>query len=201
MKSLLLSTLLLISFTTFGQNRDKQISKINSAEKADKFIKENPQLEAKLLQISSLSDSDATSKMLLSKISNDTCTIDGYKYKIIESETTFAYRVTYIYLDGKELSMQAIDSLRNVIISKYKNGIPYSDLVKQYNMDHSSGELNWFSYNGGVIDEFVTAAANHKKGDIYTLNVDAAKWYYVVLKTHDDIQIKKMTVLKIKAGQ
>jgi hypothetical protein len=111
-----------------------------------------------------------------------------------------ASRVSYIYFDGNALTLDSIDQIRSEIIDQYNNGIPFSQLVKKYTMDHSGGDIGWFSFGDGVVNEFVLEAMMHKKGEIYTLDLPAYHWYYVVLKTYDDIKVTKLTALKVRCG-
>jgi len=98
------------------------------------------------------------------------------------------YRVSYIYFNGKEISLNDINELRKKIIQKYNYGVNFSVLAKEYSMDGNSekgGDLGWFP-EGRMHPQFEKAIKNHKKGDIFTVDIPSRDWYYVVLKTYSD---------------
>jgi parvulin-like peptidyl-prolyl isomerase len=103
-------------------------------------------------------------------------------------------------LNGDKFSKLKIDSLRQEIISKYKAGTNFFDLVQQYNMDRNfTGDTKWFTENM-MIKNFEQAVRNHKKNEIFTVDAPEQNWYHVVLKTFDDTYIKKVTLLKMKSS-
>jgi PPIC-type PPIASE domain len=113
-------------------------------------------------------------------------TYDQCVYKVLEEREIELCRVQYIYLKGTEYSTEKIDSLRKVILKKYRRGVSFDELVKEYNMDGNvSGDLGWY-HHGMMVKEFEDATMNAKKGEIFTVDVPGNKWYYVVLKTHDN---------------
>ena len=198
MKQLLLILFCLRSLFTFGQSITEQLKKIKTIEQAKEFVNTHPHLEPGLFTISSDKDTSDITIHLFEKKNGFTFLIDNYTYKIIESNSDPQFRVSYIYLDGSELSMPAIDSLRNLILAKYKSGIYFVDLVKEYTMDSSpNGDMGWFK-EGLTVKEFETALRQHKQYDIFTVDISYKKWYYVVLKTYEDRIVKTLTILKIK---
>ncbi len=103
------------------------------------------------------------------------------------------FRVSYVYLNGKELTKGEIDNLREKIINDYESGIPFSELAKKYSMDNNSekgGDLGWFP-EGKMYLEFEEAVKNHKKGEIFIVDIPSRNWYYVVLKTYNDRLMSK----------
>jgi parvulin-like peptidyl-prolyl isomerase len=122
-------------------------------------------------------------------------------YKLIERTQVLHHRVSYIILDGEKKSLQEISTLRNDIISKYRQGVPFEDLAKRYSMDMNAkrgGDSGWLA-NGDMTPEFENQVANshYKVGDIFTVDIPSRKWYYVVLKTYDNMMIEELNVLKI----
>lgn len=108
-------------------------------------------------------------------------------FKVLARRNEEIYKVKYVYFDGSKMSKIEIDSLRTIIINKYKNGSDFSDLAKEYTMDgNPTGDLVWF-YKGMMVEEFEAAVKPKLKGDIFTVDVESKKWYYVVLKTHSNI--------------
>lgn len=126
--------------------------------------------------------------------------IDNIAFKILSIDSTLSFRANYIYLNGDKFSKLQIDSLRQEIISKYKAGTNFFDLVQQYNMDGNfTGDTKWFTENM-MVKNFEQAVRNHKKNEIFQVDTPEQNWYHVVLKTFDDTYIKKITLLKMKSS-
>lgn len=123
-----------------------------------------------------------------------------YIMKILKVEDEELCKVKYIYINGNSYSKSAIDSLRTLIIDRYRKREDFEHLVKEYTMDkNSTGDLDWF-YKGMMVDEFDNAVRNRTKGEIFTVDVADKKWYYVVLKTHDNRKEKAIKSVKIMYG-
>lgn len=104
-------------------------------------------------------------------------------------------RVSYIYLDGSKLKSEEIQVLRNKIISDYNKGFSFAALANKYTMDSSKdGDLGWFD-EGQMEKVFQDAIIKHKKGEIFTVDIPENNWFYVVLKTFDDIEKTKITYI------
>jgi hypothetical protein len=195
-KSALLTILLFMAFISFGQTKN-ELDKIETISQAKKFIKNHPNDDVKFLTINSGIDTSEIFLPLYNKSTGFTFNIDNDSYKILKIDSILSYRVNYIYFDGDQLSAKQIDSLRKDIISQYKEGANFFDLVQQYNMDANiSGDTQWFT-EGMMVKEFEDAVKRHKKGDIFIVDIPDNNWYHVVLKTFNDIYIKSATILKI----
>jgi parvulin-like peptidyl-prolyl isomerase len=184
----------------FAQNLEKQIEKINTIEQATEFVEKNPEFEASIFSITPELDTVNIpayyKKLELGSVISE----DGYIFKAISVEKIEAFRVSYIYLDGKKLTFSQIEKLRSKIISQFKEGIAFSDLAKEYTMDGNlSGDLNWFT-EGMMVPEFEEAIKMYKKDEIFTVDIPNRNWYYVTLKTYEDKFISKITLLSIKNG-
>jgi parvulin-like peptidyl-prolyl isomerase len=109
---------------------------------------------------------------------------------------TLSMRVSYIYLDGAVLKKSAIDKIRETILLEYKkNNVPFSLLANKYTMDTAKdGDLGWFE-EGMMVKVFEDEIKNHKKDDIFIVDIPKNNWYYVVLKTYDDIEKIKITYI------
>lgn len=104
-------------------------------------------------------------------------------------------RVSYIYLDGSKMSLEEISILREKIISEYNKGTSFASLANKYTMDNSKdGDLGWF-YEGQMENSFQDAILKHKKGEIFTVDIPSNNWFYVVLKTFDDLDKTKITYI------
>jgi len=182
----------------FGQKVDTRIQSISSVQKAEEFRKQHPELDSKLFTISSDRDTSDITVRLFEKPINYTFTIDNYEYKIVEKTSSTLFRASYIFLDGDQLSISAIDSIRQTILKKYKEGAWFVDLVKEYTMDGDhNGDLGWIE-EGTTMSEFEKEIKLHKNKDIFTVNIASKNWYYVVLKTEDDMPIKRLKIFRLK---
>lgn len=105
-------------------------------------------------------------------------------------------RVKYIYLDTKDYSIQKINEIRKEIITKYNKGISFEELNSKFSSykEEVSTDLGWFQ-DGQMEKNFEEGIKNHKKDDIFTIDIPEKNWYYVVLKTHDETEAKKMDFL------
>jgi len=118
--------------------------------------------------------------------------------KILTETEEELCKLKYIYLSGNKLSKLQIDSLRTIIINRYKNGTDFEMLAKKYTMDKNpTGDLDWFS-KGMMVEEFDKAVRYRKKGEIFTVDVTNKDWFYVVLKTHDNKMEKAKVAVMIK---
>lgn len=114
--------------------------------------------------------------------------------KAIQFTTCKAMRVSYVYLDGSQMRLDKINKLRQSIISDYERGITFAELANRYTMDGlKDGDLNWFD-QGMMVKVFEDAILAHKKGDIFAVDIPDEKWYYVVLKTYDDVKKVRMEI-------
>lgn len=112
-------------------------------------------------------------------------------YKILFIKEMPLYSASYIYLDGTKLSLSKVNSIRKKILSKHKSGTSFSDLITEYNMDKNPKANNLVFSSGEMVPEFEKAVREHTPGELYTVDVPAAKWYYVA-KTNTAVPSKKV---------
>lgn len=200
MKKRLLTILICQAYLIgFSQTTANPLNDITTVKQAKKFIAKNPE-SAQLITLSSDKDTTDITPPHYDKNPGDTFRLDAYDYKILDKTSYPEFRVSYIFLDGSQLNAKTIDSARTVIVNKYKNGTPFSDLANAYTMDATpNGDVGWFKENV-MAKEFEQAVKKHKRNDLFTVDIPASKWYFVVLKTFDDRITKRLTVLKIKTG-
>lgn len=192
--------LLLTFYCSFGQTAKINLSQVKSISQAESFIVKNPKAEGKIFTIESSIDTSEVVLPLYREKTGFLFNIDNYNFKILQVDSTLSFRVSYIYLNGEQLSKAQIDSLRQEIISKYKSGTNFFELAQQYNMDgNTTGDTRWFPENM-MVKEFETAVRQHKKGEIFTVDTPNQNWYHVVLKTFDDTYIRKLTILRTKSN-
>lgn len=198
MKNILFLIIVLISFQSYTQTKTDQLSKIITLEDAKKFATENPNFETELIEIQPEIDSTSFARNFTEYKVGDILSDNEYFYKILFETKVKSFRVSYIFLDANKISIKEIEKIRTKILQDYRKGVPFVTLANKYKMDNSKdGDLGWFS-EGMMVPDFEIAIKNHNQNDIFKVNVPTEKWYYVVLKTYKDKQIKNLSVLKIK---
>ncbi|MDX1277544.1 peptidylprolyl isomerase [Oceanihabitans sediminis] len=194
---------LFFSITIFGQESEfKEFDAITSTEEAETYIKEKKSKHNKIIVFNEESHKTAFAEELFKKgrttVENAT---EKIKYKVVEKNTTTKYRVSYIFFDGLKMTVSQINKLRDKILIKYKQGVPFSRLAKQYSMDNNAnrgGDLGWFE-SGLTHPTFEAEITNssYSVGDVFPVDIVQNQWYYIVLKTHEPKEIKEIKVLKI----
>jgi parvulin-like peptidyl-prolyl isomerase len=191
--------LLIISSSIIAQPTvTEQFQKITTVDQAKQYIEANPNLKPTLLQLSYGKDTTLIDKRLLRQNKGDVFSVGYVTYKVLEAKETVNYRAGYIFLDGGALSPSEIDSLKKIISQKLTSGGNVAQLSDQYTMDGNTthGDTGWFFGEEMVPKEFQTAVKNHKKGDVFFVDVSEKNWHYIVLKTYDDQITKDITVLR-----
>jgi hypothetical protein len=123
--------------------------------------------------------------------------------KLLEKDSVLEFRVQYIYLNGAKRSKIKTDSIRQLILDKFTENVPFSELAKKYSDDPSAskgGDLGWFPA-GRMVSSFENAIRKHEKGDVFLSEhiTPSRKWYFVILKTHKDriTSIRKSILMQI----
>ena len=198
MKRITLSLLLpALFFCAYGQSAEQLMPGVLSPDQLKQIIQLHPEMKPQVFTITSDKDTSAITLPLFSKKTGYTFRIGTDVFKIISSASYPEFRVSYIYLDGSVLSMSTIDSLRNTIRLFYKEGEPFYSLARWHTMDiNASGDNGWFREKT-LMPEFEAAVRQHKKGDLFTVDIPENKWYYVVLKTFNDRVTQELTMLKL----
>lgn len=202
-KTLLVIILVLSTVFVFGQNQKQAMNllkKINKTEQVDKYKKKYPDWQIRKVEtmgIDSVNFPKAVNSQIGEIYSNQYD--DGrinVLFKVLKRRKVEICKVQYIYFDGSKMGKNEIDSIRTKILNLYETGTDFTKLANEYTMDgNPTGDLQWF-YNGIMVKEFEDAAMPRKKGEIFTVDVESRKWYYVVLKTHNN----KITTLTELVG-
>ena len=81
---------------------------------------------------------------------------------------------------------------------KANAGTTFEQLSDQYTMDgnNTHGDTDWFSGQYSFAQEFQDAVQNHKRGEIFFVDVPEKQWHYIVKKTYDDRVKKDIIVLR-----
>jgi parvulin-like peptidyl-prolyl isomerase len=199
MKNGLVGLFLLFSATIFGQATvTEQFQKINTMAEAQKFIDANAALKPTIYKLSWGKDSSMLEKRLLRQKKGDIVNVGYVTYKVLEGTETVAYRANYIFLDGGSLSNSEVDSLKKIIVAKANAGASFEQLSDQYTMDGNTtkGDTGWFFGPEMMPKEFEEAVKNHKKGELFFVDVSAQNWHYIVKKTYEDQVKKDITILR-----
>lgn len=195
-----------IGFTTlsFSQSIEevkKDLKAIETIDQIELLNEKHYSFNVQRLEIAEDSP-EMTEKLVKLKKQETTTTEENgftYVYKLIEKNMLPEYRASYIYLDGTKLSTKQIDSLRPLIIEKFKSGTAFSELVAAYNMDGNSnnGDLGWFK-RGAMVPEFENAVRDHGLNEIFTVDVPYKNWHYVALKTHKNREKEYWIFVKVR---
>lgn len=204
LKTIILFITIAIVFNLNGQTLEKAIKalkNINSLNQIEALKKKYPNWNI-YKDITVFSDSIRFPEIIKAKVGDVQLKQyhseePTYVIKIVAVRDEEFCKLKYICLNSTKLNKKDIDSLRNMIVSKYKNGVDFDTLINAYNMDNSRGELDWF-YKGMMVEEIDSAVFNRKKGDIFTVDVKKTKWFYIMLKTHDNKMEKAKVAVMIE---
>ncbi len=194
-------------YFSFSQTDIKQLKAdlelVIDVKSAKKFIKNTPNIKAKIYTYNEEKHNNSLSKKLFSKTIGTSFETEEQSantiYKIISIAPTLHYRASYIFLDGKKLSKFKIDSLRTVITAKLDSGQQFNQLAGKYSMDRNSirgGDLGWFTKNKAS-KYFINSLKDNKVNTIYNLDLPEAKKHYIINKTEQQKDIRLLQVLKI----
>jgi len=191
--------LVLFSLSLFAQQTVyEKFQKITTLQQAQQYIDGNPDLKPVLLKLSVGKDTTLIDKRLLRQNKGDVFSVGYVTYRIMEANESVKYRANYIFLDGGSLSNSEVDSLKKIIVQKANAGESFEKLSDQYTMDGNTthGDTDWFFGELMFPKEFQEAVKNHKKGEIFFVDVSDKQWHYIIKKTYDDQLKKDITVLR-----
>ena len=199
MKKLFTAALILITVPALAQlTVREQFLKITTQDQAQKFIDANAPLKPALLNLSYGKDTTLIDKRLLKQNKGDVFAVGYVTYLVLDVKESVKYRASYVFLDGASLSKREIDSLKDVIVKKANQGVPFTKLSDEYTMDGNTtqGDTGWFFGEYQVPKELQDAVSKHKKDEIFFVEVPERQWYYIVKKTYDDDLQKDIVVLR-----
>jgi len=194
-------------YFSFSQTDIKQLKTdlelVTDIKSAKQFIKDNPNVKAKIYTYNEEKHNNSLSKKMFSKTIGASFETEEQSantlYKIISITPTLHYRASYIFLDGKKLKISAIDSLRTIIMSKLNSGQQFNQLAGKYSMDRNAirgGDLGWFTKNKAS-KEFISSLNNNTPNTIFSLDLFKSKKHYIINKTEQQKNIRLLQVLKI----
>lgn len=190
----------------FSQNDfESEIDSIQTLDEAKIYVQKNKSLKGKVITFNKEKHHTKIANDLFSlgKGSKKVYKTDMIKtyYKVVDKNEIPYQKLSYIFLDGKQKSMEEINNLRQNIIAKYRNGFRFEDLAKHYSMDDNAkrgGDLGWVT-QGDLHPDFEAQVLNnsHQVNDLFTVDITDQQWYYVILKTEDTKYIEEIKVLKV----
>lgn len=202
----LLLIILLITIPAFSQSIKKvknDLSSITTVESAKQFIKDRPDLKCKIYTYNQEKHINELSKKLFELKEQNTLVVeqkhDKALYKIIAIEPIQHYRASYIFFDGKKKNPEEIKFLRKELEIQLRNGKEFKDLAGNHSMDRNAsrgGDLGWFT-NDYMFPEFIEALDEHDINDVFFLDLEEKKRYYLIKKTEAPKEIKLLTVIKV----
>ena len=207
MRKILLAAFLCLSFLmSYAQdNFEKSLDSIQTLDDVTIFLKKNKKAKGKVIVFNrekhATRMADVIFKMGVgSKRSFKDAPQKTY-YKVIEKYKVPYHRVSYVYFDGSETPLEAINAKRQKVIAQYEQGANFADLAVKNSMDDTAnrgGDSGWFK-EGDFHPEFEKPIVtnNYTEGDIFTIDIPETKGYYVVLITHERKLIEEVKVLKI----
>lgn len=181
------------------------LSSIETQEQAKQFVNGKYAFNSKIFTFNEAKHKTQLAKTLFKlekgQVKSEKAASEKIVYKILEKTKNTYHRVSYIFLDGNKYSLESINTLRETLIKKYNNGIPFNALANQYSMDNNAnkgGDTGWFTTDD-VNSEFESTLIkdNHTLDTIYNVDISSTKSYYLVLKTFAPKDITEIKVLKI----
>lgn len=188
-----------------GQNNfEKELDSVQDEFEANKFIETHTSNKGQLYVFNKEKHKTQLAQELftMGKGARKTIATDGDKthYKIIDKYEIPYHRYSYVYLDGRDKSVNEMKQLQQNIISKYEDGFRFKDLAKRYSMDGNAnrgGDLGWFT-KGKSSTELQDAIIDENNGqDIFTLDFPDKQAFYIVLRTHPTKFIEEIKVLEV----
>ncbi len=204
----LIHTLLICLFPTliFAQNDiRKDLDSISSTEQATAYIKSLRDGNNKIITFNEEKHQTELAREIFKMGKGSTkvfkSEIEDVHYKVIEKREIPYYRVNYIMLDGNEMRIKDINSLRPRLIKEINKGTAFNVLASRFSMDQNrfkGGDSGWITH-GDMLPEFEERVMNdtYNVDDVFLVNVESNRWYYVVQKTHEKKNITEVKVLRV----
>lgn len=203
MKKTLL-TLLVGTSMLQAQNATKQLDSIFDMNQAEAFL-ETKAFKGKIITFNEAKHQTSLAKQLFDKSIGGSLTDDqGFEsihYKVLEKNIVPYYRVNYIFFDGKQISYDKMNDLRQRILTSYENGIPFVKMAQVYSMDRNAnqgGDTGWFT-EGSLHPKLEEAIiyGGHAKNDIFIVDIPAEDKYYMVFMTQAPKELTEIKVLRV----
>lgn len=183
-----------------GTSKMETLKKVNTLEQAESLLKKLDPKYGSIGRFNSVVDSVEYKEICRDYKIGDVFFGRKLTYKILQKEKEVIYRCQYIYFDASLYTKEKADSLRNDIIAKYNSGTSFEKLSMQYpsgNTAKKGGDSGWF-HQEKMGAEFSQSIANHSRGQIFTFDDPQNKGYYVVLKSHNEMQADSWVYITLR---
>ncbi|MEY8849111.1 peptidylprolyl isomerase [Psychroserpens sp. XS_ASV72] len=203
-KTILLIFCMTVCSISAQQDFERELDSIQSESEAQAFIENNKSIKGKVIVFNKEKHHTRIADELfrLGKGSKKIYKTDMKKtyYKVIDKNEIPYQRLSYIFFDGKQKSMDEINDLRRKIATKYNEGYRFEDLAKHHSMDHNAkrgGDLGWVT-QGDLHPDFEDLVLNstHPINEIFEVDIPKQNWHYLVVITEDTKYIEEIKVLK-----
>lgn len=201
-KRYLLFLLCLPFFAQTQNNLERELDSINSTEDATEFINSNKKHKGKVITFNRAKHNTNLAEDLfkLSKGGKKVYDNDYSKtyYKVIEKTATPYFKLSIIYLDGNQKSMEEIEKIRSTVMRRYNQGFKFKDLARMYSMDQSAktgGDLGWLTK--GDLNANFEQKVEATDELIFNVDMPEQNGYFVVLKTENPRLIEEIKVLRL----
>jgi hypothetical protein len=183
---------------------EKQLDSVTTAEEAMKFLKTNKPEDGKVITFNKEKHkTDLTTSLFKYRLGGKKIVRSGNKrtvYKILDKSTPDFCKFDIILLDGSKTSGQQAKVIRDKVLLQYKEGYKFKDLVKNHSdgpTAKTGGDTGWIKL-GDISEAFDEVAfnENHAINDVFTVDDEKNKKYYIVMKTQDKTPIEEITVVK-----
>ncbi len=185
------------------QSLVKTLEKTNTVEEALELREKHPEWNVEVTEAAT--DGRAPSPVLQRMIDGEVLQLPdstGPYHKIVSLTEITQYNMRYIYFDPKKLSQESIDAIRKDITKRFLEGQEFATLANQFTMDGSTngGDLGWMN-EPDLRPEMISAMKEHKKGQIFPVDIPEENLHYLFLKVQDERTILRMFMVKVSEKQ
>ena len=183
---------------------EKQLDSVTTAEEAMKFLKTNKPEDGKVITFNKEKHkTNLTNSLFKYRLGGKKIVRSGNKrtvYKILDKSAPDFCKFDIILLDGNKTSGEQAKVIRDKVLLQYKEGYKFKDLVKNHSdgpTAKTGGDTGWIKL-GDISEAFDEVAfnQNHAINDVFTVDDEKNKKYYIVIKTQDKTPIEEITVVK-----
>ncbi len=182
----------------------KSMEEVSNREEAEAFRDAHPELEVEILEAATdgRPPNELLSRILQGEVVQVSDSSGTFDHKLLSLDSTRQYSFLYIFFSGEELSQSQIDARREMVVERYQKGQPFAELANQFTMDgnNSGGALGWINEEQ-MLPPFAAAVRNHKKGEVFPVDIPEQDFHYLVLKTNEERMILRLEILKVGQKQ
>lgn len=183
-----------------GTSKKETLKRINTLEQAQSFLEKAEPSKGAIGRFNSIIDSVEYKEITRDYKIGDVFFGKKLTYKILKKEKEVIYRCQYIHIDGNVYSKAQADSIRSQIISKYHSGIAFDKLAAQHSSataGKKGGDSGWF-HKEKMGETMYRSLEEHSKGQLFTVDDPASNSYYVVVKSHNELQADSWVYITLR---